>query len=42
LIGYNQAQAVVRMIIRQRKRMYWWDYCSTIWSTINRNDVWGM
>uniref|UniRef100_A0A671TUX8 Reverse transcriptase domain-containing protein n=1 Tax=Sparus aurata TaxID=8175 RepID=A0A671TUX8_SPAAU len=42
LIDYKQAQAVVRRSIRQRKRTYWRDYCSSIGSTININDVWGM
>lgn len=39
MIEYKQAQAVVRRIIRQRKRAYWRDYCSTIGSNININDV---
>jgi len=32
----------VRRSIRQGKRTYWRDYCSSIGSTININDVWGM
>lgn len=42
MIEYKQAQAEVRRTIRQRKRMYWREYCSNIGSNININDVWGM
>ena len=42
MIEYKQAQAVVRRIIRQRKRTYRRGYCSSIGSNIHINDVWGL
>ncbi|KAL2088359.1 hypothetical protein ACEWY4_015258 [Coilia grayii] len=41
-IEYKQAQAVVRRVITQRKRTYWREYCSSIGSSLDINEVWGM
>lgn len=42
LIDYKQFQAVVRRTIRQTKRTYWREYCSSIGNTTSVDQVWGM
>lgn len=42
MIQYKYAQAIVRKTIRQAKRTYWRNYCSSIGNTTQIGEVWTM
>ncbi len=42
MIQYKYAQPIVRKTIRQAKRMYWRNYCSSIGNTTPIGEVWTM
>lgn len=42
LIVYKRAQAVVKRTVREAKKRYWRDFCSTIGAETKVSEVWGM
>lgn len=42
LISYKKAAALVKRTVREAKRRYWREFCSTIGAETQVSDVWGM